>query len=142
MTPALRVWNYFKSFLFFLIHQGFLSQTLTTHRADGKGRRPFLFHFTTSTRSWTFGHLFATLQVRWLSHIFSRNAFIYQTATRWDLPPYWITISLIDVILIFVCLLDDLIFGFVAAIWHERNRWNRTHIDYHPCTRELTNQVC
>ena len=41
----------------------------------------------------------------------------------------------------FVCLLIWL--GFVTAIWHERNRWTRTRIDYHPCiTSEPTNQVC
>ena len=29
-------------------------------------------------------------------HIFNRNACLYQTATRWDLPPYQITIWVID----------------------------------------------
>ena len=53
---------------------------------QGKGGDHFLFHSTTSTRSRTFRHLFATLHVRWLSHIFNRNACIYQTATRWDFP--------------------------------------------------------
>ena len=62
----------------FFFYQGFLSGTLTTWTA-GEGR----------------GHLFATLHVRWLSHIFNRITCIYQTATRWDLPPYRITI-LID----------------------------------------------
>ena len=47
---------------------------------------------------------------RWLSHIFNHNAYVYQTATRWDLPPYWITIWLIDR-WCNVCLLDDLILG-------------------------------
>ena len=43
----------------------------------------------------------------------NRTAFIYQTATRWDLPPYRINIWLIDgVKLVFVCLLDDLMLGF------------------------------
>ena len=80
---------------------------------QGKGGDHLLFHFTTSTRSRTFRHLFATLHVRWLSHIFNRTACIYQAATRWDLPPYRITIWLIDdVTLIFPCLLHDLILGF------------------------------
>ena len=80
---------------------------------QGKGGAHFLFHSTMSTRSWTFRHLFATWHVRWLSHIFNRTACIYQTATRWNLPPYRITIWLIDdVNLVFVCLLDDLIVGF------------------------------
>ena len=72
-----------------------------------------LFLSVTSTRSQTFRHLFATLHVRWLWHIFHRTTCFYQAATRWALPPYRITISLIDdVILFFVCLLDDLILGF------------------------------
>ena len=41
-------------------------------------------------------HLIATLYVRWLSRFLNRNACVYQTATRWDLTPYWITIWLID----------------------------------------------
>ena len=86
---------------------------------QGKGGDHLLFHSTTSTRSRTLRHLFATLHVRWLSRIFNRNACVYQTATRWDLPPYQITIWLIDdVMLIFVCLRYDLILAFfVTAIW-------------------------
>ena len=88
---------------------------------QAKGEDHLLFYSTAFTRSRTFRHLFATLQVRWLSHIFNCNACIYQTATRWDLPPYWITIWLIDdVMLIFVCLLVDLILGFATAIRHEK----------------------
>ena len=77
----------------FFFYQGFLLQTLTTHKTAGEGRGHLLFHSTTSTRSRTFRHLFATLHVRWLSHIFNRTASIYQTATRWDLPPYRISFS-------------------------------------------------
>ena len=77
---------------------------------QGKRGGHLLFHSTTSTRSQTFRHLFAALHMRWLSHIFNRTTCIYQTATRWDLP---ITTWLIDdVMLFFVCLLDDLILGF------------------------------
>ena len=39
-----------------------------------KGGYHLLFHSTTSGRSWTFRHLFATLHVRWLSHIFNRSS--------------------------------------------------------------------
>ena len=53
---------------------------------QGKRGDHLFVHSTTSTRSRTFRHLFATLHVRWLSHIFNRNACIYQTATRWDFP--------------------------------------------------------
>ena len=70
---------------------------------QGKGRDHLLFQSTTSTRSRTFRHLFATLHVRWLSHIFNRNACIYQTATWWDLPPYQITILLIDDVVLIFC---------------------------------------
>ena len=74
------------------------SFTDTDDSQDRKGREGtiFLFHSTISTRSRTFIRFFATLHVRCLSHIFNRNACIYQTATRWDLPPYRITIWLID----------------------------------------------
>ena len=106
-------------FFFFLSEFSF---TDTDSSQDSRGREgTILFHSTTSTRSRTFRHLFATLHVRWLSRIFNRNACVYQTATRWDLPPYRITIWLIDdVILIFVCFLVELILGFVTAIWHEK----------------------
>ena len=79
---------------FFLL-LGFSSQTLTIHRTAGKGRRSFLFQSTTSTCSRTLRHLFATLLVRWLSRIFNCNACVYQTVTRWDLPPYRITVWVI-----------------------------------------------
>ena len=60
------------------------------------------------------------LDVTWLSHIFNRIACIYQTATRWDLPPYRITISLTDDVmlnLLFVYFMICLS-GFAVAIWH------------------------
>ena len=38
-------------------------------------------------------------------HIFNRTACIYQAATRWDLPPYRITIWLIDDVTFDFCLL-------------------------------------
>ena len=63
---------------------------------EGKGGDHLLFHSTTSTCSRTLRHLFATLHVRWLSHTFNCNVCVYQTATRWDLPPYRITILVID----------------------------------------------
>ena len=69
-----------------------------------KGGDLLLFHSTTFTHSRTFRHLFSTLHVRWLSHIFNRIACIYQTATRWDLPLYRITIWLIDDVTLCFCL--------------------------------------
>ena len=117
-------------FCLFFFLSGF-SFTDTDNSQDRRGREgTILLHSTTSTRSPTFRHLFASLHLRWLSHIFNRNACIYQTATRWDLPPYRITIWLIDdVILIFVCLYVDLLLGFVTAIWHEKPvDWNSHRI--------------
>ena len=89
---------------------------------QGKERNHLLFYSTTSTRSWALRHLFATLHVRWLS----RKACIYQTATRWDLPPYRITTWMIDdLMLIFVCVLDDLILGF----WYRNLTWESDKIE-------------
>ena len=101
---------------------------------QGKGGVHLLFHSTTSTRSWTFRHLFATLHVRWLSHIFNRTACIYQAATRWDLPPYRITIWLTDDVTLSFCLFTwwfDSSF-FLLQQFETGNRWIRTRIDYHP----------
>ena len=110
---------------------------------QGKGRDHLLFHSTTFTRSRTFRHLIATLHVRWLSHIFNCIACIYQTATRWDLPPHRITIWLIDDWTSSFCLRDDLILASLLQQFETGNRWIRTRIDHHPCiTSETTNQVC
>ena len=102
----------FEFFCFF-----FLLEFSFTDTDDSPGSRErvgtILFHSITSTRTRTFKYSFATLHVRWLSHVFNRTPCIYQTATRWDLPPYRVTIwSIDDVMLIFVCLLDNLILGF------------------------------
>ena len=108
-------------------YQKFLSRKLTTHRTAGEGRRPSfipLYHFHPLRNIQTF----ATLQVRWPSHIFNHNACIYQAATQWYLPPYRITIWLTDdVMLIFVCLLLDLILGFVTAVSHEKPVDSNSH---------------
>ena len=80
----------------FFFHQGFLSWTLTTHRTAREAGDHFLFQSTTSSLSQTLRHLLAILDVRWLSHVFNRTACIYQTANRWDLPPYRNIIWLID----------------------------------------------
>ena len=79
---------------------------------QGKGREHLLFHSTTSTRSRTFRHLFATLHVRWLSHIFNRTACIY----RLYLFTWWFDSSF-----------------FLLQQFEMGNRWIRTRIDYHPC---------
>ena len=49
---------------FFFSIRVFVSRTLTTHRTSRGREGTILFHSTTSTRSRTFRHLFATLHVR------------------------------------------------------------------------------
>ena len=129
-------WNQFFSIRVFIhSHWRFTEQ-------QWKEGDQLLFHSTASTRSRTLRHLFATLHVRWLSHIFNRNACVYQAITRWDLPPYRITIWLIDDDAMFVCLLDELILGFCYSDFDIGNRWIRTRIDCYPwITSEPTNQV-
>ena len=73
----------FQNQFFFSITTFFHKHWQLTGR-DWKGEDHFLFHSTTFTRSQTFRHLFATMHVRWLSHIFNRNPSIYQEATRWE----------------------------------------------------------
>ena len=101
---------------------------LTGHQGKGGGT-VFLFRSTTSTRSRTFRDLFATLHVRRLSHIFNRIVCIYQTASRWDLPPYRITVWLIDVVTLSFCLFTwqfDSSF-FVTAIWDRKPVDSNSH---------------
>ena len=82
---------------------------------------------------------FATFHVRWLSHISNRTACIFRAATWLDLPPYRITIWLINDVMLFVYLLSW-VKVFVTAIG---NRWTQTRIDYHPrITSKPTNEVC
>ena len=90
-------WSFFSIRVFFHGHW-----RLT--RQQGKGRDHLLLHYTTSTRSKTFRHLFAPLHVRRLSHVFNRIACIYHAATRWYLPHYRITIWLIDDVTLSFCL--------------------------------------
>ena len=114
----------------FFFYQDFLSRTLTTHRTVGEGRSPSYFALQLPPAHEHSGIYlqWLNIHVRWLSHIFNRSACTYQTATRWDLPPYRIFIWLIDdVILILVCLYVELILGFVTAIWHEKPVDSNSH---------------
>ena len=118
----LRLSYFFPIRVFFLGHWRLTGQ-------QGKGEDHLLFYSTTSTRSRTFRHLFATLHLRWLSHIFNRIACTYQTATRWDLPPYRITIWLIDDVALSFCLFTwwfDSTF-FVTAIRDEKQVNSNSH---------------
>ena len=97
---------------YFAFYKGFLSQTLSINTAAGRGNGPCfisLYHFHSFTNIQTLVSNF----VYEMTTIFSRIASVYQTAIRWDLPPYWIKIWLSDnTFLVFVCLLDDLILSF------------------------------
>ena len=84
--------NYLSSFFFY---QGFLYRHWRFTGQQGKGEDHLLFHSTTSTRSRSLRHSFATSHVRWLSRIFNRNACVYQIDDA-----------------IFVCLLDELKLDF------------------------------
>ena len=60
----------------------------------------FLFHSTTSTRSRTFTLLFATLHVRWLTHIFNRRLYLpdcysmrFTTLSNYHLIDLWCEVS-------------------------------------------------
>ena len=93
-SRSLVVWNYI--YIFCTIRVFFHGHWQLTGQQGKKGDH-LLFHSITSTRSRTFRHLFTTLHVRQLSHISNGTACIFcQTATRWYLTPYQITIWLID----------------------------------------------
>ena len=135
--------SYYAGVTPFFFYQGFFHRHWRFRGQQGKEGDHLLFHSTNSTRSQTLRHLFATLHVRWLSRIFNRKACVYQTATRWDLPPYRITICLIDWwcnVCLFILWIDS---RFLLQRFDMRNRWIWSHIDFHPCiTSEPTNQVC
>ena len=136
---------YFKlsgTFPIFFFYQGFLRRHWWFTRQQGKGGDHPLSHSTTSTRSRTLRHLFATFHVRWLSRIFNRNACVYQTATRSDWPTDQITIWVIDWwcnVCLFTWWVDT---RFLLQQFDIGNRWIWTRIDYHPCiTSEPINQA-
>ena len=68
-----------------------------------------------------------------LSRIFNCNACVYQTATRWDLPPYQITIGVTD----WWCSVCLFAWWFDARFLLQRfdigNQWIWTRVDYHLC---------
>ena len=79
----------------FFFYQGFLQRHWRFTRQQGKGGDYVLFHSTTSNRSRTETFI-CNFACEMTTRIFNRNACVYQTATRWDLPPYRIIIWLID----------------------------------------------
>ena len=112
--------------LFFLLYQIFFYRHWPFTGQQGREvtfTHP-LYHLHTLTNI----HLYLQLCM-WLSSISNRNAFVYQTATRWDLPPYWITIWLIDWwfnVRLFTWWFDFRL--FVTAIWHGKP----VDLNWHP----------
>ena len=136
--------SYFTYYFFLFSIRVFFHRHWRFTGQQGKGGDHLLFHSTTPSRSWTLRHLFATLHVRWLSHIFNRYACLPDCySIRFTtLSNYHLTDWLIDDAL-FVCLLDELILGFCYIDFETGNRWIWTRINYHLCiTSKPTNQVC
>ena len=113
VTRGRSYWNIRPRIFDFFFYQGFLSRTLTTHRTAGKRREPSfcsLYHFHPLPNIQTL-----TLHMRWfLTYIFNRNALYLSDwySMRFNnLPTFWLT----DLMLIFVCLFDDLILGFCCS---------------------------
>ena len=98
---------------------------------EKKGEKHLLFHSTTSTRFRTFRHSFGTFHVRWLPHTFNRIACVYHTATRCDLPLYWITVRSTN----WWCHINFCLFTwcfdsrFLLQQFDTGNQWTRTHIE-------------
>ena len=74
ITRYFQLLIFFCLVLFFILFfcQSFLFQTLTTYNTTGSEGNHILFLSTISICSWKFRHLFATLRLIWLPHIFNR----------------------------------------------------------------------
>ena len=137
-----RTWGVCWSFYFYLLY---FSIRILFHRhwrftgQQGKGGDHLLLYSITSSRSPTLRHLFATLHVRWQSHIFDRNACAYQTYHLIELSFDWLIDWWWNVCL-FTWWIDS---RFLFQRLDMGKRWISTRIDYHPCiTSEPINQVC
>ena len=136
-TGHIQIWHHF----FFL--SGF-SFTDTDNSQDSRGKEGTFFYSTlplppahehsdifVQLCTWDVYHIFLIAALAFTRLLLDEIYHHIKLLFDW-LMSYWLK---------FVCLLIWL--GFVIAISHERNRWTRTRIDYHPCTTsELTNQVC
>ena len=101
-------------FSIFFFYQGFLSWTLTTHSTAGEGRAPSfipLYHFRPLTNIQTFICNFVReMTITYHLYLPDCHSMRFTTFLNYHLTD--------DVMLIFVCLLDDLILDSVEAIWH------------------------
>ena len=107
------IWWYLIYIYIYLYILSVFSFTDTDDLWDGKGREGTIFHsalpILPAHEHWD---IYLQLHVRWLSRIFNRNACVYKTATRWDLPPYRTTIYCLIDDAMFVCLLEEFILRF------------------------------
>ena len=81
------------------------------HYDSYRGREGTLF-----ISFWTFKHFIATLDLKWLLHIFNCMVSNYQTATWWTLPPSGISIWLIVNGMLISVLIENLILDFITII--------------------------
>ena len=114
MTPKFKVkFNSFKLNLFIEIILGFFIRAFIGPQEKGGNQ---LYFSLSPARKHYSDILFATLDVRWVPQIFNRSACNSQTVTRWDMPPWGVTIWLIDDdMLISVCLVHDVILGLYLS---------------------------
>ena len=95
-----------KSYFFLFIRVFF---TNTYDSQDSRGRERTIFFSTLPLPPayeqwdiylqlcmWDDYHIYSHMTITYDYHIYNRNACVYQIATRWDLPPYRITIWVID----------------------------------------------
>ena len=134
------VWQAFYVYLLIFSIRAFFHRHWWFTGQQGKGGDHLLFHSTTSTCSRTLRHLFATLHVTWISHIFNRNACVYQT--QWNLSLYRMTISLINWwcnVCLFTWWIISRFFCYSDFTWDTGG----FELGHHPCiTSKPTNQLC
>ena len=116
----------------FFFYQGFLHRHWWFTGQQGKGEDHLFYSAPPPLPTHEHWDIYQKF-VRWLWLIFNRNACVYQTATRWDLPPYRTVIWVIDWWRNF-CLLTWWI--NIRFLIQRFDIWNRrfwTRIDYNPC---------
>ena len=118
MGQALRAEESQETFFFFFL-SGF-PFTDTDSSQSSRGREgTFVYSTLLLLPAHDYSDLYLQLCLWDGNHVFLITTLVYQTATQWDLPPYWITIWLIDW-WCDVCLFNwwfDCRF-FVMAVWH------------------------
>ena len=133
-TQSTFAWFFFLSGYFFT----------DTDDSQGSREREGIIFYSTLPLPPAHKHWGIYLQLcMWDDYLIFLIACVYQTATRWDLPPYRITIWVIDwwcKVFLFTWWIDT---RFLLQRFDIGNRWIWNRIDYNPrITSEPTNQVC